>query len=92
MTESTDKQSMTLIERLRAGVAEFPVIIENPALIMNEAADRLEAVERENDSLRNAVAEIAERYSYKHPVQYECAENRIAIKLKAMLNKGVSDE
>ena len=35
----------TLIERLRIGVAEFPIIIEHPSLLMNEAADRLEELE-----------------------------------------------
>jgi len=46
----------TIIERLRAGVVEFPVIVENPALIMDAAADALEAAELErNAAIQSAV-------------------------------------
>ena len=35
----------TLIERLRIGVAGFPMIAEHPSLLMTEAADRLEELD-----------------------------------------------
>jgi len=54
----TDKLARTLIERLRTGVAEFPIIIENPALIMNEAADKLEAAERVHTNIEAVIADI----------------------------------
>jgi len=98
----TDKLARTLIERLRTGVAEFPIIIENPALIMNEAADKLEAAERENDALRDA-AKPALRWmkdwvsdpicecEYGHTCGLTEREDEIK-RLDEILNKGVSDE
>ena len=43
-----------LVKRLRCGAAEFPIIAEHPALIMTEAADRIEKLQAQLEAVRKA--------------------------------------
>ena len=77
-----------LVDRLREGVAEFPVIIEHPSLLLTDAADRVEALEQ-------TIKKISEMIAYYLDIDAKKPDETIrmiavADELQAALNRSKS--